>query len=256
MWLLIFNEEEFKVTIETNTIIAFITGANRGVGKAITEGLLEAGAIKVYTAVRNLSSVNGLKEKYGDRVVPVEFDLSRKDTVDNGVKIATDVNLVVSNAGVVHLSSPLDDNALEGLKYQMEGNVYPLIHLAQAFGPILKSNGGGAFVQMNSLASIKNFLPFTGYSASKAAAYSVTQGLREAWADQGTQVISVIAGPLKTDMADSAGMGEGAPLPSLVSDGILAALKSGDFFVYPDPMAQQVAEVYSPYAKNILEISQ
>ena len=243
------------MTIEVKNIIALVTGANRGIGKAITEGLLEAGAIKVYTAVRDLSSVDELGEKYGERIVPVEFDLTRRDTINAAVKVAGDVNLVVSNAGVVKLSSPLDADALEGLKYQMEGNVYPLIQLAQAFGPILKVNGGGAFVQMNSLASIKNFLPLTGYSASKAASYSVTQGLREAWADQGTQVISVIAGPIKTDMADSAGMGEGAPPPSLVADGILAALESSDFFVYPDPMAQAVAEVYAPYAQNVLEIA-
>ena len=108
---------------------------------------------------------------------------------------------------------------------------------------------------MNSLASLKNFLPFTGYSASKAAAFSVTQGLREAWAEQGTQVISVIAGPIKTDMADSAGMGEGAPPASLVADGIIAALKSGDFFVYPDEMAQGIAQVYAPFAKGVLEIA-
>ena len=243
------------MTIDVNNIVAIVTGANRGVGKAITEGLLEAGAVKVYTAVRDLSSVDELIEKYGKRIVPVELDVTRKDTIDAAAKIAGDVNLVVSNAGVAHLSSPLDADAFEGLKFQIEGNVYPLIHLAQAFGPILKTNGGGAFVQMNSLASIKNFLPFTGYSASKAAAFSITQGLREAWTEQGTQVISVIAGPLKTDMADASGMGEGAPPPSLVADGVLAALKSGDFFVYPDPMAQEVAKVYEPYAKNVLEIA-
>ena len=243
------------MSIETNNIIALVTGANRGIGKAITEGLLEAGANKVYTAVRNQSSVDKLIEKYGDRIFPIEFDLADKATIDRAVKIATDVNMVVSNAGVVDLSSPIDQGAVDSLKLQMEGNVYPLINLAQAFGPILKNNGGGVFVQMNSLASIKNFLPFTGYSASKAAAYSVTQGLREAWAEQGTQVISVIAGPLKTDMADSAGMGEGAPSPSLVADGILAALESDDFFVFPDPMAQEVAEIYTPYAKNILDIA-
>jgi len=243
------------MTIEVDKTIAFITGANRGIGRAITEGLLEAGAAKVYTAVRDLSSLNELIEKYGERIVPVEFDLTCKETIDAAVKVATDVNLVVSNAGVIHLSSPVDADAVDGLKYQMEGNVYPLINLAQAFGPILKANGGGAFVQMNSLASIINFLPFTGYSASKAAAYSVTQGLREAWAEQQTQVISVIAGPLKTDMADSAGMGEGAPPPSLVADGILTALKSGDFFVYPDAMAQEVATAYQPYAENVLEIA-
>jgi len=243
------------MSTEVQNSVALVTGANRGIGKAITEGLLDAGAAKVYAAVRDLSSVTDLVERYEDRISPVEFNLSRKETVDTAAELSSDVTIVVSNAGVVRLSSPLDESAVEDLKHQMEGNVYPLIHLAQAFGPVLKANGGGAFVQMNSLASLKNFLPFTGYSASKAAAYSVTQGLREAWAEQGTQVISVIAGPIKTDMSDSAGMGEGAPPPSLVAEGILAAFKSGDFFVYPDPMAQEVAGVYEPFATNVLEIA-
>ena len=243
------------MTTEVKNSVALVTGANRGIGRAITEGFLDAGAAKVYAAVRDLSSVHDLIEKYGERVVPVEFDLSRNETVEAAAAVARDVNIVVSNAGVVRLSSPLDASVIDDLQYQMEGNVYPLIQLAQAFGPILKANGGGAFVQMNSLASLKNFLPFTGYSASKAAAYSVTQGLREVWAEQGTQVISVIAGPIKTDMSDSAGMGEGAPPPSLVADGILAALKSGDFFVHPDAMAQEVAGIYEPFATNVLEIA-
>lgn len=169
------------MSTEVQNSVALVTGANRGIGKAITEGLLDAGAAKVYAAVRDLSSVTDLVERYEDRISPVEFNLSRKETVDTAAELSSDVTIVVSNAGVVRLSSPLDESAVEDLKHQMEGNVYPLIHLAQAFGPVLKANGGGAFVQMNSLASLKNFLPFTGYSASKAAAYSVTQGLREAW---------------------------------------------------------------------------
>lgn len=244
------------MAVDVENAVALVTGANRGIGKAITEGLLEAGAKKVYAAVRSPASANALIERYGERVVAIPFDLAKEETVSAAAQIATDVNVVVSNAGVVELATPLDENMLSGLKHQMEGNVYPLIRLAQAFGPILKANGGGAFVQMNSLASLKNFLPFTGYSASKAAAFSVTQGLREAWIEQGTHVISVIAGPIKTDMADSAGMGEGAPPPSLVADGVLAALKSGDFFVYPDEMAQAVAEVYAPFAQGVLEIAQ
>ena len=167
------------MTTEVKNSVALVTGANRGIGWAITEGFLDVGAAKVYAAVRDLSSVDDLIEKYGERVVPVEFDLSRNETVEAAAAVARDVNIVVSNAGVVRLSSPLDASVIDDLQYQMEGNVYPLIQLAQAFGPILKANGGGAFVQMNSLASLKNFLPFTGCSASKAAAYSVTQGLRE-----------------------------------------------------------------------------
>ena len=242
------------MSIEVRNHVALVTGANRGIGRAVTEGLLEAGAAKVYAAVRDLPSVQGLVDTYGERVIPVEFDLTRQETIAEAARKAGDVNLVVANAGVMQIASPLDTDAVEGLKYQMEGNVYPLIQLAQAFGPVLKANGGGAFVQMNSVASIKNFAPFTTYSASKAAAYSVTQGLRDAWADQGTQVINVLAGPIKTDMANSAGMGEGAPPPSVVSDAVLAALESGAFFVYPDPMAQEVAKAYTPYAESVLAI--
>lgn len=242
------------MTTEINNSIALVTGANRGIGGAITEGFLEAGAARVYTAVRDTSSVDDLIEKYGDRIVSIEFDLTRPETVRAAAHVATDVNIVVSNAGVVKLATPIDDGMIEGLQYQMEGNVYPLIRLAQAFGPTLKANGGGAFVQMNSLASLMNFLPFTGYAASKAASYSVTQGLREAWADQGTQVVSVNAGAIKTDMADSAGMGEGAPPPSLVADSILEAFKTGAFFAIPDEAAQGAFEVYKPFAANVLNI--
>ena len=235
--------------------VALVTGANRGVGAAITKGLLDAGVAKVYAAVRNLASVDELIEQYGDRIVPIEFDLTRPETAVAAAKVATDVNLVVSNAGVLNVSDPLAEEAVESLKFQMEGNVYALIHLAQAFGPVLKANGGGALAQMNSLASLKNFTPFTTYSASKAAAYSVTQGLREAWDEQGTQVISILAGPLKTDMSDSVGMGEGAPSPDLVADALLGALESGDFLVYPDEMAQGAGEAYAVFADNVINAS-
>lgn len=234
--------------------VAFITGANRGIGKAITEGLLNAGAAKVYAAVRNVNSADELKAKFGDKIEVVEFDLNRPETVEAAAKIASDTTIVVSNAGVVKLATPLDDDMIEGLQFQMEGNVYPLVRLAQAFGPILKHNGGGALVQMNSLASLMNFLPFTGYAASKAASYVVTQGLREAWADQGTQIVSVIAGAIKTDMADSAGMGEGAPPPSIVADGVIDALNTGAFYVFPDEAAQDVSKAYQPFAENVLSI--
>ncbi len=244
------------MSVAIEKAIALVTGANRGVGRAITEALLEAGAIKIYTAVRDLSSVDELIERYGDRIVPIEFDLTRPDTTVAAAVVAKDVNLVVSNAGVLNISDPLAENAVESLQFQMEGNVYSLIRIAQAFGPVLKANGGGALAQMNSLASLKNFLPFTTYSASKAAAYSVTQGLRDAWAEQGTQVISILAGPLKTDMSDSAGMGEGAPSPDVAAEALVDALKSGDFLVYPDAMAEGAGQAYSAFADNVINADQ
>lgn len=240
------------MSVEVKNSVALVTGANRGIGRAITEGLLEAGAKKVYAAVRTLQSADALVAQFGDRVVPVEFDLTRPDTAAAAAKVATDVDIVVSNAGIIDISDPLADGAIQSLQVQMEGNVYPLISLAQAFGPVLKANGGGAFAQMNSLSSLKTFTAFTTYSASKSAAYSVTQGLRDAWTDQGTQVISILAGPIKTDMADTAGLGEGAPPASTIADALIDALRTGEFLVYPDPMAQSAGEAYAPFADNVI----
>ena len=179
------------MSVEIKDAIALVTGANRGIGRAITEGLLDAGAVKVYTAVRDQSSVASMVERYGDRIIPIEYDLTRPETAAAAAKAAADVNLVVSNAGVVNVSDPLAEEAVSSLQFQMERNVYALIHLAQAFGPVLKSNGGGALAQMNSLASLKNFTPFTTYSASKAAAYSVTQAHLEQFEHQNDRFAAV-----------------------------------------------------------------
>ena len=127
--------------------------------------------------------------------------------------------------------------------------------MAQAFAPILKENGGGAFIQLNSIASIKNFLPFTTYSASKAAAYSVTQGLRDLLSEQGTVVVSVHPGPIATDMANSAGFTEIAEPASLVADSIIDALNTGTFHAFPDTMAKQIEQAYQSYATNIIEVN-
>ncbi len=117
----------------------------------------------------------------------------------------------------------------------------------------MKKNGGGAFVQLNSVASVRNFVDFTTYSASKAAAYSITQGLRDSVADKGITVLSVHPGPIETDMAINAGMGDMAEPASLVSEGIVNALKAGDFHLFPDSIAQNIWEAYQGFASNVIE---
>lgn len=233
--------------------VALVTGANRGIGKAILGSLLQHGAAKVYAAVRNVDSAAPLVAEHGEKVVPVELDLAKPDTIVAAAKTANDVQLVVSNAGVLRNANPLAEDAVDALQFEIDINVIGLIRIAQAFAPVLKSNGGGAFAQLNSVASIKNFTDFTTYSASKAAAYSITQGLRDVLEGQGTAVLSVHPGPIATDMADNAGLTEVAEPPSLVGDGIVAALKAGDFHLFPDTMAKQVGEAYRSFAENIVE---
>ena len=239
--------------IEIQNKVALITGANRGIGKSIAESFLQHGAKKVYAAVRNVDSAMPLIDQYGDRVQAIEVDMGKPASISNAAKIAQDVDVVVNNAGVLTSTDPLQENALESLNYEMDINVGGLVRMAQAFAPVLKSNGGGAFVQLNSVASIKNFTPFTTYSASKAAAYSVTQGLRELLGEQGTQVISVHPGPIATDMVKETGLHDIAEPPSLVADSIIAALNNGNFHAFPDSMAKQIEDVYQNYAANVVE---
>lgn len=233
--------------------VALVTGANRGIGKAIVEGLLSRGASKVYAAVRNPDSADELVRQYGNRVVPIEFDLTRPETIEAAARTATDVTLVVNNAGVLRNATPLSEDAVDALQFEMNVNVYGLIRVAQAFAPILKQNGGGGFVQLNSVASLKNFPAFATYSASKAASYSITQALKSLLSEDGIQVVSVHPGPIATDMGREAGLEEIAEPPSLVADAIVDALATGQFHAFPDSLAKQIGQAYESFAANVVE---
>lgn len=241
------------MSIELNGTIALVTGANRGIGKAIVEALLAAGAAKVYAAVRRVESAQELAEQSGGRVVPIEVDLSKPATIAAAAQQATDVQIVINNAGVLTITSPLEPGFEKNFQYEIDVNVYGLLHVAQAFAPVLKANGGGALVQLNSVASLKNFADFATYSASKAASYSLTQGLRDKLAEQGTRVISVHPGPIATDMGNSAGLGDIAEPVTKVSDALIEALRGDAFHVFPDTMAQQFWAAYEGFGKNVVE---
>jgi len=233
--------------------VVLVTGSNRGIGKAIVEGMLRHGAAKVYAAARDPQSVAAMVQASGGRVVASHIDLAKAESVPSAAASCPDVQLVVNNAGVLRKALPLAGDAIEALRFQIETNVVGLIRMAQAFAPVLKANGGGAFAQLNSVASLKNFADFSMYCASKAASYSVTQALREQLAGQGTLVVSVHPGPIATDMADEAGMGSMAEPASLVADSLIAALAAGEFHAFPDSFARKVGSAYQAFAKAVVE---
>ena len=233
--------------------IALVTGANRGIGKTIVDKLIEQGAAKVYAAVRTLSSAKPLVDAHGAKVVPVELDLTRPDTIKQAAETASDVSLVINNAGVLRSATPFAADAIDALQFEMEGNVYGLIHIAQAFAPVLKANGGGALVQLNSIVSMKCFPEFSTYCASKAAAYSITQALRALLAGQGTTVLSVHPGPIATDMGHAAGLDDVAEPPEVVADALVQALRDGQFHGFAGTMAGQMGTAYQSFAEAVIE---
>ena len=238
-----------KVTNKT----ILVTGANRGIGKTILESLLTPGATKVYAAVRDVSTVLPLVEAYGDKVVPLAIDLSQPETITAAAQTAHDVDIVINNAGVLKTAGALDAHAIESLEFEFDVNVFGFLRVAQAFAPVLKANGGGALVQLNSVVSIKNFANFATYSASKAASYSLTQALRDSLSEQGTHVLSVHPGPIATDMGDAAGLTEIAEPPSVVSAALIEGLENETFHVFPDTMAKQFEGAYKGFAEAIVE---
>lgn len=241
-------------TIENK--VTLVTGANRGIGKSIVDSFIEHGAAKVYAGVRALEKANPLVNEYGSKIVPIRIDYNDPQSFAKAANEANDTEVVVSNAGILKPTKVLDDAVIENFEEELEVNVYGLLRMAKAFAPILKANGGGVFVQLNSVASLKNFSDFATYCASKAAAYSFTQALRDSLKEQGTHVLSVHPGPIATDMAHQAGMDEMGDPASIVSDGIIEALKSRDFHLFPDTMAKQFGEIYKSFAENIIEAEQ
>lgn len=229
-----------------------ITGANRGIGLAYAEAFLSAGVAKLYATARTPGSIQPLIDKFGDKVVALPLDLADEASVNAAAQAASDVDIVVNNGGVLAQGDAFGDDVFKNLDFEIDVNVKGLIRVARAFVAVLKTNGGGALVQLNSVASLRNFAAFTTYAASKAASYSITQGLHDQLAEDGIDVVSVHPGPIETDMGNDAGF-EGAPPPSVVADATIAALKAGEFHVFPDEMAQQIWSGYEGFGRGVVE---
>ena len=222
----------------------------------MVEGFLQHGASKAYAAARSVSSVEDLVERYGrDRVIPICLDVTDQSSIDKAAAIAQDVDVVVNNAGILDLIEPLGEQSHEfvaSLQRQMDVNVLGLVRMSLAFLPILeKKSGGGAFVQINSTSSLRcPGAHFTGYAASKSAAYSIVQGLRSS--THNTLIVSVHPGPIATDMVDQFGARDRSEPAEQVAEAIVEALKEGSFLVFPDTISKKIGEAYMPYAEAIV----
>jgi NAD(P)-dependent dehydrogenase (short-subunit alcohol dehydrogenase family) len=232
--------------------VALVTGANRGIGKTIVESLINHGAKKVYLAVRDVNSTQDLEEKFGDKVITVQADVSDTASIQALAQQTTDVDIVVNNAGVGTPQSVLGEDVEKDFAFQLEVNAFGLLRVANAFAKTLEANKG-ALVQMNSIASIKNFPHLSTYSASKAASYSLTQALRTELGPKGVTVLSVHPGPVATAMADAAGF-ENPADTTVVSEGIINALEAGDFHLFPDEMAKQIEAAYQSFSDNVIMV--
>ncbi len=212
---------------------ALVTGANRGLGAAFARGLLAAGAGKVSAGARDPSTVTL------PGVVPVRLDVTQPDQIAALAHELTDVSLLINNAGIGGSGPVLDPKSLDRLHQQFETNAVGPLRMAQAFAPTLAARGGSAIVNVISALSWVTLPGVTGsYSASKAAAWALSNAMRQELKAQATQVLSLHVAFMDTDMA------RGAPGPKSSPDDVvrqvLAALEAGQTELLADEVTRSV----------------
>jgi len=236
-----------KISIEGK--VALVTGSNRGIGKALTVELLENGAKKVYACARDTSTLDELKVKYGEKLVPLELDVTDDASIANAAKTATDVQILINNAGIFAFGNFLKGNLLESLKTNLDVNLWGVVKLTNALLNTLKSQESAAILNVSSVAGLASMPMGLTYSASKAAVHSVTQGLRGELASTNILVSGVYPGPIDTEMTKGFEMEKASP--KTVAKNVIAGIKEGVEDIYPDPMSKQVGQAYASGPKAV-----
>jgi len=175
--------------------VALVSGADRGLGRADARELVSRGAARVYGAARHRDRVTE------PGVTPVALDITDPGQVSRVAEQCADVSLLVNNAGVMKASTFIGAPTLDAARQEMETNYFGTLSMCRAFAPVLAANGGGAIVNMLSITSFYTNPFDASYGASKAAGWSLTNGIRLELHLQGTLVIGVHAGFIDTDMA-------------------------------------------------------
>ena len=175
--------------------VALVSGADRGLGRVYARELVSRGAARVYGAARHPAAVTE------PGVTPIALDVTDPQRVDQVAGQCADVSLLVNNAGVMAASTFINAPSLDNARLEMETNYFGMLSMCRAFAPVLAANGGGAIINMLSVTSFYTNPFDASYGASKAAAWSLTNGVRIELAHQGTLVVAVHAGFIDTDMA-------------------------------------------------------
>ena len=207
-----------------------ITGANRGIGRALVQEALRRGAKRVYAGTR------GTLDIADERVTPVTLDVASAEQIQRAVNEVDSLDILINNAGIALYDDLSKSDAVE---QSLAVNFFGPFNVTRAFLPLLKRSKG-AIVNNLSLMALAP-LPLTpSYAISKAAALSMTQSLRALLAREGVTVHGVFLGPTDTDMTRGFEIPKASP--ESVAQGIFDGLANGEEDIFPDPLSQSIAE--------------
>ncbi|ESX68148.1 short-chain dehydrogenase [Mesorhizobium sp. LSHC420B00] len=226
--------------MEVTDKAVLVTGANRGLGKALVEEILRRGAKRVYAGARKPLA-------HADRrVTPLILDVTDTAQIEAAVERVGSLDILINNAGI-GLYDDLGDRA--ALERHLAVNLLGVHGVTDAFLPLLTSSRG-AVVNILSEAALVPF-PIPSYSLSKAAAFSMTQSLRALAGARGVSVHAVLSGPIDTDMSRDADIPKSSA--ESVAKGILDGMARGEEEIFPDPKSASMAESWRGSAFKALE---
>jgi NAD(P)-dependent dehydrogenase (short-subunit alcohol dehydrogenase family) len=232
--------------LENATVL--ITGANRGIGLAFARAALARGARKVYAAARDPANV----QLAG--VEAIALDVTQPDSVAAAAQRCGDVTLLINNAGIATLGGFLAAGSVDAARAQMETNYFGPLRMSLAFAPTLARHGGGAILNVLSVASWISSPLLAVYGASKSAAWSLTNGLRHELRAQGTQVLGMHMGFVDTDLTRGIEMAKSTP--DAVVRAALDALEAGAEEVLADDITRQVKQGLSAHPGVYLQVTE
>ena len=163
--------------------VSLVTGANQGIGRGFVEGLLERDVKRIYAAARRPETLDEIVDLDPKRIVPLTLDVTKAQHRDDAAKVATDVTFLINNAGIGGSSDPkersfLSATSLEDARSVMETDFFAQVGMCRSFAPIIVGHGGGAILNILSIGALFCVPEYSSYSAAKAAAAMMTQGIR------------------------------------------------------------------------------
>jgi short-subunit dehydrogenase len=227
--------------MEINNSTAFVTGASRGLGRELVAHLLLAGAAKVYAGARDVTALDA-PWAADPRVRLIRIDVNDPASIDEAVAEASDTSVLINNAGTLRLNGALDGD-LGSYQADLETNLFGTIRVTRTFAAALIRNSPALVVNLSSIIALAPARGMVGYSISKAAVHSFSQGLRAELRNSGVEVAAVYPAQIDTDMLK--GIEASKAAPGLVAERIVGQLRAGAQEIYPDDSSAYLAGVYS-----------
>jgi NAD(P)-dependent dehydrogenase (short-subunit alcohol dehydrogenase family) len=222
---------EGAAIMNTDNVVALVTGANRGLGRRFAEQLVARGA-KVYAAARRPESVDL------PGVTPIQLDITDPESIRRAAEVASDVTVVINNAGVSTRASLLD-GSLEDIRLEMETHYFGTLQVIRAFAPVIEANGGGAILNVLSVLAWHHPPTSGAYAAAKAASWAMTDAVRTDLAPKGIHVAALHVGYMDTDMVSYI-PAEQKTDPGVVAKIALDGLFAGDTEILGDDLTREV----------------